>query len=379
MGGVNAKETAASRKLDTALRKAQQKEDSKIKLLLLGAGESGKSTLFKQMKLLYKEREFSPVEKSSFRTIIHNNIITDMETILDACDLKGLEMDEDTQKRKEVVKSWRRNHSISPEDGDTLCAVWRSNPVKDCWNDRSDLQVQDALEYYMKDENISRVAQPDYLPNTQDIIRSRVRTSGVATELFHIEQATFEMYDVGGQRNERKKWMHSFESVTSVIFVAAISEYDQVLFEDNTQNRQDEAVQLFKKTLCEKWFKNVPFILFLNKKDLFRQKLTHIPFKIESGPRARNLDYSGPVTDPDRTYKTDGTDPAFEEIYEETCDYLQQLYESQQQYRENRTNVYTYIINSTDTENIGNIMNACKDIILKENLIRGGWYVADMN
>jgi hypothetical protein len=53
------------------------------------------------------------------------------------------------------------------------------------------------------------------------------------------------MYDVGGQRNERKKWIHCFDDVTAVIFVASLSEYDQVLYEDNTVNRMDEAVTLF--------------------------------------------------------------------------------------------------------------------------------------
>ena len=42
------------------------------------------------------------------------------------------------------------------------------------------------------------------------------------------------MYDVGGQRNERKKWIHCFENVTAVIFVAALSAYDQVLYEDSS-------------------------------------------------------------------------------------------------------------------------------------------------
>jgi hypothetical protein len=53
------------------------------------------------------------------------------------------------------------------------------------------------------------------------------------------------MYDVGGQRNERKKWIHCFDDVTAVIFVASLSEYDQVLYEDHTVNRMDEAVTLF--------------------------------------------------------------------------------------------------------------------------------------
>ncbi|VDM59949.1 unnamed protein product [Angiostrongylus costaricensis] len=43
----------------------------------------------------------------------------------------------------------------------------------------------------------------------------------------------FRVYDVGGQRSERRKWIHCFDNVNAVIYVAAISEYDQVLKEDN--------------------------------------------------------------------------------------------------------------------------------------------------
>ncbi len=39
------------------------------------------------------------------------------------------------------------------------------------------------------------------------------------------------LFDVGGQRSERKKWIHCFEAVTSIIFCVALSEYDQVLLE----------------------------------------------------------------------------------------------------------------------------------------------------
>lgn len=45
------------------------------------------------------------------------------------------------------------------------------------------------------------------------------------------------MFDVGGQRSERKKWIHCFESVTSIIFCTALSEYDQVLLEQRSQVR----------------------------------------------------------------------------------------------------------------------------------------------
>ena len=52
------------------------------------------------------------------------------------------------------------------------------------------------------------------------------------------------MFDVGGQRDERRKWIQCFNDVTAIIFVAASSSYNMVLREDNTQNRLREALGL---------------------------------------------------------------------------------------------------------------------------------------
>ena len=49
--------------------------------------------------------------------------------------------------------------------------------------------------------------------------------------------AFFRMVDVGGQRSERRKWIHCFENVTSIIFLVALSEYDQILFEADSEVR----------------------------------------------------------------------------------------------------------------------------------------------
>jgi len=53
------------------------------------------------------------------------------------------------------------------------------------------------------------------------------------------------MVDVGGQRSERRKWIHCFDNVTAVLYCASLSCYDLVLREDNTQNRMAEAILLF--------------------------------------------------------------------------------------------------------------------------------------
>ena len=90
-------------------------------------------------------------------------------------------------------------------------------------------------------------------------------------------QLSIHMFDVGGQRSERKKWIHCFENVTSIIFCVALSEYDQVLLEESNQNRMMESLVLFDSVVNSRWFMRTSIILFLNKVDLFKGKLERSP------------------------------------------------------------------------------------------------------
>jgi guanine nucleotide-binding protein G(i) subunit alpha len=87
------------------------------------------------------------------------------------------------------------------------------------------------------------------------------------------------MFDVGGQRSERKKWIHCFEAVTCIIFCVALSEYDQVLLEVNTVNRMEESLTLFGSIVNSAWFTRTSIVLFLNKIDIFRKKLLTVPLE----------------------------------------------------------------------------------------------------
>ena len=73
---------------------------------------------------------------------------------------------------------------------------------------------------------------PAYVPNEQDIVHTRARTIGITETVFHLREHEMLMVDVGGQKSERRKWIHCFQDVTALLFVVAISGYDQVLIED---------------------------------------------------------------------------------------------------------------------------------------------------
>lgn len=107
-----------------------------------------------------------------------------------------------------------------------------------------------AYSYFNK---IAEIGAPGYIPSVEDVLRSRVRTSGIVEELYNIGGVDFAIYDVGGQRNERKKWIHCFDAVQAVVFVASLSEYDQVLYEDHGVNRMVEAMELFSEIANSKW------------------------------------------------------------------------------------------------------------------------------
>jgi len=324
-------------------------EDNKvIKLLLLGAGESGKSTIFKQMKVINKNG-YSDAEKKSFITIVWSNTIVSLKALLDAYEKLGIDKpaDIEAEEKKFVDQTDADDEKLTPETGAMLKSIWGNPSIKEVFERRSEFQLNDSAEYYF--EAIDRICQAGYLPTTDDVLRSRVRTTGIVQSDFKIKATNFSMFDVGGQRNERRKWIHCFDHVTAVCFVAALSEFDQVLYEDETQNRLDEAVDLFKQISNSKWFKQTEIILFLNKKDLFAMKLEKKTFADFRD------DYSG-----------DNSEPACSE-------YCKELFLKQRPFVEGKTKfIYSHVTTATDTKNVAFVFNAVVSMILDKNMKESG-------
>ena len=145
------------------------------------------------------------------------------------------------------------------------------------------------MPYFYSD--LSRLFAPAFTPTTQDVLYCRQKTTGITETTFGTGQLAYRLFDVGGQRSERKKWIHCFESVTAVLFLVAISGYDQCLLEDRDSNQMQEALMLFNSVCNSQWFARTSIILFLNKIDLFQQRIL-------ASPISRHFpDYEGSDTD----------------------------------------------------------------------------------
>ena len=132
-----------------------------------------------------------------------------------------------------------------------------------------------------------------YIPTTLDILHARKATKGISEHEFLINRVPFRFVDVGGQRSQRQRWYQCFEDVTSILFLASSSEFDQVLFEDRRTNRLVESCNIFETIVNNQTFSRISIILFLNKTDLLKEKIQYSnigEYFREFGGDSRKLD-----------------------------------------------------------------------------------------
>ena len=336
-----------SKALEEQMAAEHKRESEKIKLLLLGAGESGKSTVFKQMKVIYGA-QYSDSERAAALPTIFSNVITAMKVLCEQAVTLNMSSQIKAKKEFELIRKLDENDAITVPIGDAIKALWTDTGMQAVWDRRAEYQIIDSVKYYF--DKIDQIKVPGYLPDKDDILYSRVRTSGIVVETYNIDGTIFEMYDVGGQRNERKKWIHCFEGVTAIIFVAALSEYDQKLFEDSSQNRMTEAIDLFAEIINNKYFETSSIILFLNKRDLFEEKIKRV--NICDSPAFS--DFAGEKGNYDTGVK-----------------YFLDKFLSKN--KSTGRQIYYHTTCATDTRNVRIVFDSCKDIILRENLKNSGF------
>uniref|UniRef100_A0AAQ5YTG0 Guanine nucleotide-binding protein subunit alpha n=1 Tax=Amphiprion ocellaris TaxID=80972 RepID=A0AAQ5YTG0_AMPOC len=348
--------------IERQLRRDKRDARRELKLLLLGTGESGKSTFIKQMRIIHGAG-YSDEDKRGFTKLVYQNIFTAMQAMIRAMEtlkipykyehnrvneilpLEPLQMTptEMTLANAGVVKEVDVEKVTMFENPyvAAIKSLWVDPGIQECYDRRREYQLSDSTKYYLN--ALDRIAEPSYLPTQQDVLRVRVPTTGIIEYPFDLQSVIFRMVDVGGQRSERRKWIHCFENVTSIMFLVALSEYDQVLVESDNENRMEESKALFRTIITYPWFQNSSVILFLNKKDLLEEKIMY----------SHLVDYFPEYDGPQRDAQA-GREFILKMFVDLNPD--------------SDKIIYSHFTCATDTENIRFVFAAVKDTILQLNL-----------
>jgi len=385
-----------SNQIDKQIEEDGRKYKKEVKILLLGSGESGKSTVVKQMKIIH-QNGFPRDELVAARITVFKNVLDSAQAIVMALrkfrmepaesenrtyaeKILGYRLDTSSQfpghsplqpyaystpstpSSREIRTSLHSNSltgselggrgSFSTSKGEAHLTEEIITAIESLWHDPIIPSVLDrGSEFYLMDSasyfftHLRRIGAQDYVPNDLDYLHARTKTTGISETHFVSGQLSIHMFDVGGQRSERKKWIHCFEAVTSVIFCVALSEYDQVLLEESGQNRMDESLTLFESVVNSPWFLRSSIILFLNKIDLFKIKVLKVPLE------RYFPEYTG------------GAD------VNKAAQYF--LYKFKQKNRQ-RLMIYPHLTQATDTSNIRLVFAAVKESILQNALRDSG-------
>jgi GTPase SAR1 family protein len=255
-------------------------------LLLCGAGESGKTTFTRQLKLRFLGG-FKEEDRSSFVATIRGNLIDTIQILLVWLEKHDQSVDESNAEAAEEVSGLDAfNCDFTIETTELLKQLWEDPNVQNAFSHRDETAVPDHMDYFF--EKIDELADEGYVPTDEDVLRARIRSIGVEAITFDIDNALTTFYDVGGQKNERSKWETVTDKVAGVVFCVSFAEYDKPMFEDPDTLRINDALEIFRDLTHRPQFDKSPFFLIANKIDVFNQKIANTDTFVKIFP-----DYTG--------------------------------------------------------------------------------------
>lgn len=134
MSEVEKEALRRSKQIDRQLAQEKKSLKQEIKILLLGAGESGKSTFLKQMRIIHGD-DYSEEDRLNFRPTIYHNILKGVKILVEA--RKRLQIPLENSKNEEYGKqiaSYHRDHELMPEEFHpyvpALLSLWKDSGIQ---------------------------------------------------------------------------------------------------------------------------------------------------------------------------------------------------------------------------------------------------------
>eukprot|EP00808_Paulinella_micropora_P000298 g65518.t1 len=336
-------ERQRNRKIEEMFYDENQRHEEIIKILVLGAGESGKSTLLKQLHAIYGLQD---QPEADYRAAIRGNILTNMKALCTQLSSLRSILTESVEHPEDVHYVLG---SLFPSDDvlTVIARLWKDSAIQEVYAQRDRYLLMDSAKYLFDRLDEIVYLSDLWVPNSQDCLRARIRTTGVSTFDAKFDHNRFQFYDVGGQQNQREKWIHCFQHVTAIMYVASLSVYDQVLGEDESVSRLDDDLNLWESICNGKWFTETNIILLLNKCDIFREKIYRVPLAA-CIPQFQSWQSSNGMADP----------------YSEGCAFMEFLY--RQRYHA-KQELYCHVTCHTNRDLIRHVFESVKDIVLRQN------------
>jgi guanine nucleotide-binding protein G(i) subunit alpha len=165
---------------------------------------------------------FSDEERALYRPILHNNVLGAMKQLVLASRRFELEVSESNA---EIARQFAEEinplkMALSAELALKTKVLWEDEAIQAAYAKRSNYQLPDSAAYVLN--SVERIAEPDYLPSEEDVLRGRARTTGIIEVSFTCDEVQFRVVDVGGQRSERKKWIHCFQVGAFCVFLLCV-------------------------------------------------------------------------------------------------------------------------------------------------------------
>eukprot|EP01125_Pyxidicula_operculata_P016724 TRINITY_DN5783_c0_g2_i6.p1 TRINITY_DN5783_c0_g2~~TRINITY_DN5783_c0_g2_i6.p1 ORF type:complete len:251 (-),score=46.33 TRINITY_DN5783_c0_g2_i6:93-845(-) len=218
-----------NRKINQIIKteKKERRKIPRLKLLLLGTGDAGKSTFSKQLKVMHIG-EFNTEEREYYKQVIYSNCLETMKKLVEACEKEEVIF---PSKIKTHVAILKDSEEINEEVGRSIYHIWNDERVQKVFEKRhNDLRPpggKSGAKYYL--DNIKAICDTNYTPNDDAIFRAKIKTSGINECSFRYKETEFIIVDVGGQRSERNKWLHCFDEASAVLYIAALNEVRIIL------------------------------------------------------------------------------------------------------------------------------------------------------